>query len=170
LFADYDTFIFYGGSKGSPSALRTIWVYPKGGAADARPVGSADWVGTKDLQAALADSSTELREAAYEALLERPDRHSRNLVIDGLRGIRERSSALRERLLSKAISKGFPLAADLLTYLARTDPSEGMRWMALDALSEYPSAREVAEAPATDASEAVRSRAKEILQQLSGTR
>ena len=38
LFTNYDTFLFYGGSKDVSSALRAVWVYPKGGASDLRPV------------------------------------------------------------------------------------------------------------------------------------
>jgi hypothetical protein len=172
LFAGYDTFVFYGGTKNVPSALRTVWVYPKGAASDVRPVPRADWAGTKELEAALADSSNEIRQAAYEALLERPDRRSRNLVLDAIRGIRERDSGVRERLLSSAISKGFPITPDVLTELARTDSAEQIRWMALDTLafSESSSVRQVAEEAATDASEAVRLRANDILNQLRGAR
>jgi hypothetical protein len=172
LFAGYDMFAFYGGSKGVPSGLRTVWVYPKGGASDLRPVPRSDWAGVRELEATLGDTNAEIREAAYEALLERPDPRSRSLVVDAIRGIRERDSVLRERLLSTAISRGFSLTADVLTDLARADASEQIRWMALDALafSEYPSAKDVAVAATTDPSEAVRSRAKEMLNQLSGGR
>jgi hypothetical protein len=168
LFSPYDTFVLYGGSKGRPSALRAVWVYPKGGASDVHPVPRSDWAGTRDLEATLGDTNTEVREAAYEALLERPDRRSRSLVLDAISGVSERDSTLRERLLSTALSKGFPLTPNTLTDLARTDPSEHIRWMALDALafSEYSSTRAVAEAATMDTSENVRSRAREMLNQL----
>jgi hypothetical protein len=163
LLTDYDTFIFYGGVKGRPSSLRAVWVFPRGGASDVRPVGPSDWAGVKELEATLDDSNTEIREAAYHALLERPDGRSRALVVDAIRGIRERDTGLRARLLSNAIAAGFPFREEVLTDLARTDPSEHIRWVALDALSRRPSARDVAQVATTDASEAVRAKAAEIL-------
>jgi len=172
LFANYDTFLFYGGSPSAAPVLRAVWVYPKGSASDIRPVPRSEWAGTRELEASLNDSSIQVREAAYEALLDRPDRKSRNLVLDAIKGIRERDAAVRERLLSTAITRAFPFTSDVLSDLARTDTSEQIRWMALDALafSESPSARVVAEAATMDSSEIVRSRAKEMLTQLNRSR
>ena len=168
LFTNYDTFLFYGGSKDVSSALRAVWVYPKGAASDLRPVPRSDWAGVREIEATLGDTNAEVREAAYVVLLGRPDSVSRRLVIDAIKGVREPDSLVRERLLSTAISKGFALPSDVLADLARIDPSEQIRWVALDALasSESPSARQVAEAATTDASEAIRSKAKEMLNQL----
>jgi hypothetical protein len=166
LFSKYDGFFFYSGSQDEPSSLRAIWVYPRGTASTVRPISPSGCASTMELETALGDSDPIIREAAYETLLERPDRFSRTVIVDVVRGFRESDSGLRERLLSRGISKGFPFAADLLADLARTDLSEQIRWMALDALSEYPSVREVAQAATTDPSEAVRFRATQILQQL----
>jgi hypothetical protein len=165
LFSGYDAFFFYDSSKSVPATLRTVWIYAKGSAGSMRPVPPGDWAGVKELEASLANADAQTRESAYEALLERPDHRSRRLVIDALTGTREQDVPLRQRLLSNALSKGFPVPEDVLGDLARTDRSEQIRWVALDALAERPSAKQVAEAAITDASEVVRARAKEILTQ-----
>jgi hypothetical protein len=163
LFSGYDTFFFYDSSKTVPAALKTVWIYPKGTASGLRPVRPAEWAMIKDLEAAVSDADARVRESAYDALLERPDQRSRRLVIDALSGTREQDAALRERLLSNAIRKGFSVPGEILSDLARTGQSEQIRWIALDALSETPLAKQAAQAAMTDASEAVRSRAKDIL-------
>jgi hypothetical protein len=163
LLAGYDTFFFYDGSKSLPAALRTVWVYPKGSASALKPVRPEQWASRGELEAGLRDSDPAARESAYEGLMSRPDQRSRSLVIDALTGNGERDSGLRERLLSTAISKGVELPDQVLADLARTDPSDQIRWIALDALSQHPSAKQVAQAALVDPSEAVRLRAKEIL-------
>jgi hypothetical protein len=168
LLSAYDTFYFYDGSRSVPSALRTVWVYPKGSASALKPVHPEQWASRGELEAVLRDSDIKARQLAYEALMSRPDQRSRGLVIDALKGTSERDSGLRERLLSDAISKGFALPDHVLGDLARTDPSDRIRWIALDALSQDPSAKQIAEAALADPSEAVRFRAKEILLERAG--
>ena len=167
LFGGYDTFFFYSGSKDARSTVRAVWVYAKGSGIDLRPVPRSDWAGIQELEAALAETSPEVRETAYKALLERPDHRSRSLVLEAIKGVRERDPAVRERLLSMAISRDFPITSDVLADLARTDHSEHIRWMALDTLaySGSPAAQDTANAAVTDASESIRSRAKEIIDQ-----
>ena len=132
LFASYDLFFYFGGPTGStPASVRRVWVYPNGQAGQLRPVPPADWASTRDLEGILADSDPEVRAQAYEALMSSPDPSRRNLVLQALRGVGEERDEMRERILSSAISKGFPLAADLLGDLAQTDRSEQIRWMAL---------------------------------------
>jgi hypothetical protein len=168
LLVDYDAFLFYGGLKESPAVLRTVWVYPKGTASALRPVPPEMWGSTKELEKALSDSDPQVRERAYEALMSRPDARSRSLVIDALKGIRERDDGLRQRMLSTLMSKDFPIPSDVLADLARVDASDQIRWMALDAVSQQPSAKQVAESALLDLNEAVRERAKEILRELKG--
>jgi hypothetical protein len=88
------------------------------------------------------------------------------LIIDALKGIGEQDSGLREQLLSTVISQGFAVPAQVLGDLVRADASDNIRCMALDALSQHPAAKEVAEAALSDTNEAVRARAKEILLEL----
>ena len=163
VLSGFDAFFFYDGSKHAPAVLHTVWVYPKGSASALRPVRPEEWASRGELEMAVRDANPEVRELAYDALISRPDQGSRNLVIDALKGIRERDSGLRERLLSTAISKGFAIPDHVLEDLARTDPSDQIRWIALDALSLHPSGKQIAEAALTDPSEAVRARAKELL-------
>ena len=168
LLVDYDMFFFYGSVKGTPAVLRTVWVYPKGTASALQPVPPEAWASNKEIEKALSDSDPQARELAYNALMSRPDRRSRSLLLDALKGIRERDDGLRQRMLATLMSKGFPIPSDVLADLARADPSAEMRWMALDAISEYPSAKQVAEAAVLDANQAVRERAKELLRELKG--
>jgi HEAT repeat protein len=163
LLAAYDTFFFYDGLRTSPAELRTVWVFPKGSASALRPVRAEQWASRAELEAALGDTDPEVRAAAYEALLSRPDQRSRSLVIDALSGSTERHAGVRERLLSDAMSKGFAVPDEVLGQLARADSSDQIRWIALDALSHHPSAKQIAEAALADPSEAVRLRAKEVL-------
>lgn len=162
LLSGFDTFFFYDSSRSLPAALRTVWVYPKGSASALKPVGPEQWASRRELEVALGDADPAARALAYEALLGRPDQRSRSLVIDALRG-GERDSALRQRLLATAMSKGFAVPENFLADLARADPSDQVRLMALDALSLHPSAKQIAQAALTDPNEAVRVRAKELL-------
>ena len=119
--------------------------------------------GGKELEAALADANPQVRQQAYEALMMRPDGRSRDLIIQALRGTRERDDALRQRIFSAALSKGLEIPPDVLTEIARSDSSEQVRWIALDALSHHANAQPAAQAALTDASPAVRQKAEEIL-------
>jgi hypothetical protein len=164
LLASYDTFFFHGGSDSESPSLRTIWVYPKGSASALKPVGPEQWAGSRELELALRDNDPEVRAQAYEALIPRPDRH--NLILDALTGARERDPNVRERLLSSALTRGVAIPVNILGDLARTDSSEHVRWLALDSMVDQPSAKYVAEAALSDASEIVRARAKELLTEL----
>ncbi len=167
LLSDHDSFFFYGGLADSPSSLRTVWVYRKGTASSLQPVPPEVWASSKDLEARLSNPDPENRALAYEGLLSRPDQSSRDAVIEALRGTTEKDHLVRQRIFSAAITKGTALPPDVLADLARLDPSEQIRWLALDALSEHSSVKQTAEAALTDPSEAVRERAKQILADLS---
>ena len=167
LLKDYDTFFYYRSSGAPPAAaLAGVWVYPRGAAATLRPVPLDIWGGVKDLETAMADHDPAVRERAYEALMSRPDRASRNLVMLAIRGANEPDQELRERVLSTALSKGIEIPREVLTDLVRAGGSDGIRLLALEALTGEPSAREAAVAALTDPSELVRERAKEFLIEL----
>jgi hypothetical protein len=166
LLREYDVFVLYA-STDAPSSVRALWIYPKGGASEIRPVPRSHWAGMQELEASMEDTNPETREGAYKALLDRAstDSRSRSLIIAAIKGVRERDTNVRERLLSTAINKAFPFTADVLADLALSDTSEHIRWMALDTLAYFdtPRAKEVARSAITDISEAVRGRAKEML-------
>lgn len=165
VVARYDSFFYYQAHDAGPPRLRSVWVYPMGAAKAIRPVPPRLWAGARELEANLSDPDPEVREQAYGALMEHPQGRSRGLLAEALRG-RETDEALRQRVLSTAISKGTALEPGVLADLARSDRSDQIRWMALDALSQHESAREVAEVLRTDPSDPVRQKAAEILGQL----
>jgi hypothetical protein len=166
LFKNYDVFFYYAAVGTAPSSLRAVWLYRKGAGANLRPVPPEAWASTKDLQAAISDPDPTVRARAYEALMSRPDRESRDLVLLALRGMGEPDDAVRERILAIASSTDMQLPSDLLIDLARGDRHEGIRLNALNALASEPTWKEVARAALTDPSKTVRQRAKEILAEL----
>jgi hypothetical protein len=115
---------------------------------------------------AVNDRDPGVRERAYDALMSRPDRASRELVLLAIRGASEADADLRERLLSSAITRGIEVPRDVLADLVRADAADAIRLMALDALASDPSAREVAVAALSDVSEVVKERAREFLAEL----
>lgn len=164
LLSNHDAFYYYGRDKTAAGELRSVWVYKAGAAAKLKPVPPDTWGSPEELAASLLDTDEAVRERAYRALMTRPDRKSFDLVVAGLRGSGEKNAGLRQRLLSRAVSNGFLIPEDVLYDLARSDNSEEIRWMALDALAQHPAvAKNVAEAALTDPSEAIRERAREIL-------
>lgn len=163
LLTEYDSFFQFRGGKDGPAVLQAIWVYPKGASADLRPVPAEIWASSKDLESSLADADPAVRERAYRALLKRPDHRSRDLVLQAIRGVTEHDEALRQRILSAAVSEGMTLPATVLSELVYAEPSELLRVMALEELSRYPGVAPVAEHALKDSSEVVRQRAGEIL-------
>ena len=100
------------------------------------PVPPQLWAGAKELAGSLVGSDPKIRERAYQALMERPDDRSRDYVVQALRG-REKDEPMRQRIFSDALSKGVEIRPDVLAELARADPSEQIRWMALDTLASH---------------------------------
>jgi hypothetical protein len=163
LLTNYDTFFFYSGPGQEPASLRAVWVYPKGSALTMQPASLQACAAGRELEAALADANPRVRQQAYEALLMRPDSRSRDLVIQAIRGGRERDDQVRQFIFSAALSRGFEIPPDVLWEIARADVSEHVRWLALDALAQHPIAQQAAQAALNDASLAVRQKAEEIL-------
>ena len=169
LLKEYDAFFYYGAVGSTPSTLRAVWIYAKGTAVALRPVPPEAWAGTGELQLSLTDANPDVRERAYEALMERPSDRSRELILFAIRGASEQDAGMRQRLLSNAVSKGMELPPDLLTDLARGDGSEEIRLIALEALATtapQATAKEAAEAALYDPSGTIRERAADILVQL----
>lgn len=167
LLQQFDAFFFYTPAGGRQVAsLAAVWVYPRGGAATIRPVPLETWGTSADLELALNDRDETVREQAYEALMNRPDRASRNRVILAIRGATETDADLRQRLLSAAQTRGLELPRDVLMDLVRADGSDAIRVMALDALAGDEAARETAVAASNDPSDVVRERAREFVAEL----
>lgn len=170
IFAGCDLFFGYGAAESEPPVLRKVWVYRRGSLATIRPVPPSQWAGTKDLEDALTDSDVHRRESAYAALMERPDARSRDLVLRALMGETERDEEVRQRLISLAVSRRSVIPESALAHLSRADASPAIRFMALDALQESPSATSVAERALADSDENVRQKAREILDRAGAAR
>ena len=166
LLKNYDAFFLYSAAARKGAPLTGVWVYPRGAAANLRPVPPEAWASTKDLEIALADADGSIREQAYEALLSRADRRSQNLVLLAIRGASEADAELRQRILSSAISRGMEIPRDVLADLVRADASEEIRVIALDGLAGDPESRDAVSPALSDPSEIVRDRARDILAEL----
>jgi hypothetical protein len=162
LLGRFDAFFYYGATGSEAAALQAVWVFTKGTALGMQPVPPEKWAGTRELETTLNHTDPRVRQRAWEALMARPDNRTRDLLIQAIRG-RERDEELRQRLFSAALEKGVDISPDVLSELARADSSESIRWIALDAVSQYPSARQAAEAALTDPSPAIRQKAEDIL-------
>lgn len=165
LLSEYDVFFFHSPGTQESSTLRAVWVYPKGSASVLKPLPPGEWASSSQLEKMVQDSDPAIRLAAWDALIDRRDPRSHSLLMDALRGISEIDAGVRERLLSGALTRGSRVPTDLLADLARGDPSSRIRWIALDALSEEPLRRQIAETLIHDPDEAVRTRAKELIAQ-----
>jgi hypothetical protein len=169
LLAGYDTFLYYGADTSGRSSLQAVWVYQRGTGSAARPVPPEQWAGSAELRERSRSGDDGTREQAYMALLSRPDAESRTVVLDALRGSTENNAGLRERLLSAAMQQGMDVPRELLTDVARTDPSEMVRVIALEALAGDPTAREVAGGLLDDPSPLVQQRARDIMAETQAT-
>jgi hypothetical protein len=163
FLSDHDSFFYYNATSDAPASLRTLWVYSKGAASALRPVPPEAWASSTELIASLSQADPESRALAYEALISRPDGASREAVIEALKGAREKDEGVRQRIFTTAMTRGMAVPPEVLGDLVRLDQSEQIRWLALDALSEDPSAEDIAHVALADSSEVVRNRAKEIL-------
>jgi hypothetical protein len=168
LLKNYDAFFLYSGA--GKLGLASVWVYPRGAAANLRPVPPDTWASTNELEAALSDGDPSIREQAYEALMSRADRRSRNLVVLAIRGASETDPDLRQRILSSALSRDVPIPHDVLADLVRADATEEIRVIALDGLAGDPASRDVVAAAVSDPSEVVRDRARDVLAELDSMR
>jgi len=163
MLSQYDVFFYFGGSGSDHASLRAVWVFPKGAALTIQPAPLEAWAGGKELEALLSNPEPRVRQQAYEVLMRRPDSHSRELVIQAIRGSGEKDDDLRQRIFSEALSRGLSIPPEILSEVARSDNSEQVRWMALDALQQDGKGKQAAEAALTDPSPTIRQRAEEIL-------
>lgn len=160
ILRDQDAFFFYGAAGKSPASLKAVWIYPKGGGAGLEPVPPDVWASTKELERDLSDLDPAVRGRAIEALVERRQGAAREMVLAALE---DPDEDVRSRALYQALNSDVDLSTDVLSDLALGDSSADVRFLALDALSDRPEARAVAEKAADDASPHVRQRAEEIL-------
>jgi type II secretory pathway component GspD/PulD (secretin) len=164
IFKNNDAFFFYGADKDEPSALKVVWVYPKGKARGMAPIPRERWASTKDLEQMLTDPDPDVRARAFEAIVERRPDEAPALVS---RALNDKDDQVRTRALYGATKAGVELPVDSLRDLALNDASADVRFLALQLLANNADVKSVAEIAVSDPSEPVRLEAKEILQRLS---
>jgi HEAT repeat protein len=165
ILKDQDSFFFYEAEGNAPSALRVVWVYPKGQGRSIQPVPPERWASTRDLEKLLTDPDADARSRAVESLIERQGEKARAVV---LRALKDDSARVRTQALYGAFSSGLELPADVLAE-ALDDPSSDVRFLALEAIAGRPEAAPLARRALGDASPHVRERAREIVAKVGQT-
>lgn len=165
VLKDHDAFFFYEAQGDAPSALRGVWIYPKGQGRSVAPVPRERWASTLEIEKMLTASDAEARSRAVEALVERQGEKARAAV---LRALKDDSARVRTRALYGAFSSGLEVPADALAE-ALDDPSSDVRFLALEAVAGRPEAAALARRALGDASPHVRERAREILAKVGQT-
>jgi HEAT repeat protein len=165
LLAAYDAFYLFSPSekeKLSPS-IRGIWVYPKGEGLELQPVAPALWASTKELEAQLDDPDPGVRSHTFEALIERQGARGLPIV---LRGLADSDDAVRLTTLATALNVGVEIPAADLHALVLSDPLQGIRLRALEAIETRPEASAIAESVKDDPDEVIRNTAALLLKRL----
>ena len=167
LLAPYDAFYLFSPSekekeKLSPS-IKGIWVYPKGEGLELQPVPPGLWAGTKELEAQLDDPDPAVRSLSFEALIERHGARGLPFV---LRGLGDSDDAVRLTTLTAALNVGVEIPSAELQALVLSDPLQGIRLRALEAIETRPEASATAESVKNDPDEVIRNTAALLLKHL----
>jgi hypothetical protein len=165
LFRKHDAFFFYGVGKDESSALKVVWVYPKGRGRSVEPIPSEKWASTEELYRMLSDPDPKVRGRAFQGILERKG----DLALDAVQGaLQDPDEQVRSSVLEAAIAAGIAPPPEFLRNVVLKDTSVYVRCLAVQALADSPDAQSVAESAMNDPSEAVRTQAQEILRLLPG--
>ncbi len=168
ILKDYDTFFFYGMEKGKESAsLKTVWIYSASRGRSLKPVPPETWASTQEFERMLADKDPRTRARAIDALIQRKGQQAAKLV---LKALRDDSDLVRTRALDRALNSDLDIPQETLTDLALRDRSVNVRFLALEALSDDPNSRWVAEQALQDPDKFIRDMARDILRQLDAAR
>ena len=158
-----DVFFFYGVDEKQPSALKAVWIYPKGRGRGLAPVPPEKWGSTGELSALLADKDPQVRGQAIQTLVERKGGDAKSAV---LKALHDGHAQVRATALYAALRSAVDLSPEELSGLALHDDSVDVRFLALQALSNSPEVRPIAEEAVHDPSEVVSNQALVILNQL----
>ena len=169
ILKDYDAFYFYGTEKGQEApTLKAIWVYPASRGRSLKPVPPEAWASTQEFERMLTDKDPEARARAIDALIQRKGQQAVRLV---LKALQDDSDLVRTRALDRALSSDIDIPQETIAGLALNDRSVNVRFIALEALSDDPNSRWVAEQALQDPDEYIRNMARDILhQQLNAAR
>ena len=164
LLANYDAFFFYGGDAGAsgPTALKGVWVYPKGGGNGIEPVPAEEWASTSEYRGKLSASDPTVRADAIKTVVDRDGDRARPAV---LKALKDSDPQVRSSALNAALNDGVQISDDRLKDLA-SDSSPDVRVLALGGLANSPDAREIATQARNDPDPHVRALAGEILGRL----
>jgi len=158
-----DVFFFYGVDEKQPSALKAVWIYPKGRGRGLAPVPPDKWGSTGELAAMLADKDPQVRGHAIQTLVERKGGSAKG---DVLKALHDGNAQVRATALYAALRSAMDLSPEELSGLALHDDSVDVRFLALQALSNSPGVRPIAEEAVHDPSEVVSNQALDILNRL----
>lgn len=168
ILKDYDAFYFYGTEKGQEApTLKAIWVYPASRGRSLKPVPPEAWASTQEFERMLTDKDPEARARAIDALIQRKGQQAVRLV---LKALQDDSDLVRTRALDRALSSDIDIPQETIAGLALNDRSVNVRFIALEALSDDPNSRWVAEQALQDPDEYIRNMARDILRQLDAAR
>lgn len=158
LLRGYDAFYFFNGG-----ALQAVWVYLLDGGRGYEPVPPDAWASTVELQDQLSDQDPRARANAISSLVERQGDASYDAVLTALD---DESDEVRTRALFGAQTAGVRLPSDILSDMALNDPSEDVRFLALEGLAGDPNLPAIAERALADPSPQIRNHARRILRRL----
>jgi len=164
ILHDQDVFYFYSSDGNKASALRAVWIYPKGKARGVAPVPPDQWGSNKDLATQLVSSDAATRGQAAETLIARKGDAATDVL---LRALDDKDAQVRERALYASMQSKVEVPPSVLNKLIQ-DNSADVRYLALHALSDSnsPDARSAAEQLSSDSNEAVRNEARDIISRL----
>jgi hypothetical protein len=167
LLAPYDAFYLFSPSEKeketlSPS-IKGIWIYPKGEGLELQPVPPGLWASSKELEAQLDDPDPGVRSLTFEALIERHGARGLPFV---LRGLVDSDDSVRLTTLTAALNVGVEIPTTDLQALVVSDPLQGIRLRALEAIETRPEASAIAESVKNDPDEVIRNTAALLLKHL----
>jgi hypothetical protein len=160
-----DAFYYYGAQGEAPAALKAVWLYPKGKGSRIVPAPPEAYASTAEMQQDLSDPDPAERARAAEALIQRQGRRGLDTLVHVLADPDEK---VRYRALYQATRSGLALPEDLAQYLALSDSSPVVRFLALEVMANMRGAdpariRQIAEQALNDPNELVRQQAQDIL-------
>ncbi len=159
LLQEQDAFFYYAADGG----LRAVWVYPADEGQGLQPVPPDVWASTEELELDLRDRDPKRRAQAVETLVERRGDRALDSVLEALG---DRNDRVRAQALYGALNADVALPVSVLSDLALDDPSESVRFLALEALAEDPMIEVIAVQALDDPSQNLRNKAEEILERL----
>jgi HEAT repeat protein len=164
VLANYDAFFFYGGDAraSGQTALKGVWVYPKGRGNGLEPVAAEEWASTREYRGKLSASDPMVRADAIKTVVEREGDRARPAV---LKALKDSDPQVRSTALDAALNAHVQISPDRLRDLAN-DSSPDVRVLALGGLASAPDAREIATQASNDPDPHVRALAGEILGRL----